>query len=755
MQQNLIKIFSFIKKHEVCIALLLFASLAGVFFYRTVLNGKLPVPSDTLVGLYYPYRDFYAQQYPNGIPFKNFLITDPIRQQIPWRKSVIDFIRQGKFPLWNAWSFSGTPLLANIQAGALYPLNILFLFFPFDIAWTTLIVSQPLLAGFFLYCFLRNKKLEVLASLFGATTFAYSGFSIAWLTWGTMLSTLLWVPLTLLSIDKLIEKRSKEWQWGLICVLSIVFSFFAGHIQIFLYGMCIVLAYIVWNYRRITFRPIYIWILVLVGLITAPQWISMFRWLPQTMRVAEGASWQTEGFFIPLRHLAQFIAPDFFGNPATLNYWGTWNYGEMIGYVGVGGLIFAILGFGSGTIFWVFIIGVSLLFAVSSPISMLPFQLHIPIISVLQPTRLLSIVDFSLSVLAAYGFSKIMKGKHKKLIISAIVCIFSIVLILWASVVFHSLLHISADNALVAKHNLIVPTVLVFVFAIFLGPFALFTSKTNRKYFVLFGISLIILSVVDLFRFGWKFTPFTDRTYFFSETKTLSFLENQEKPFRVMATDDRILPPNENEFYGIESVNGYDPLQSSRYEEFMAAFERGKPDIQPPFGFDRILAPKNVNSPLLPLMNVRYILSFDALRSDTFQPVNKEGQTITYRFSNALPRVYFVQSLIYADTKQRVINALFDHDVLEGLAAVVEKHVNLLPFPLSFGEEATIRSYKPDKLEIDATVNMARFLVVSNIFDSGWKVTIDNRPALIYRTNYIFMGILVPTGRHIITLYYQ
>ena len=32
-----------------------------IFFWQFLIKGLLPVPSDTIVGLYHPYRDFYAK----------------------------------------------------------------------------------------------------------------------------------------------------------------------------------------------------------------------------------------------------------------------------------------------------------------------------------------------------------------------------------------------------------------------------------------------------------------------------------------------------------------------------------------------------------------------------------------------------------------------------------------------------------------------------------------------------------------------
>src|SRR3989344_4706092 len=87
--------------------------LSLCFSWKFFFQGLLPIPADTLVGLYHPFRDYYSQSYPNGIPFKNFLITDPIRQQYPWRELAMQDIKSGGVPSWNPYSFSGTPLAAN------------------------------------------------------------------------------------------------------------------------------------------------------------------------------------------------------------------------------------------------------------------------------------------------------------------------------------------------------------------------------------------------------------------------------------------------------------------------------------------------------------------------------------------------------------------------------------------------------------------------------------------------------------------
>src|SRR5438552_395410 len=106
---------------------LIIISVSFVFFWQFLLKGLLPIPSDTIVGLYYPFRDPYFSTNPNGLPYKNSLITDPVRQQYPWRNLSVESIKNGQIPNWNPYNFAGVPLLANFQSAAFYPLNLVFL----------------------------------------------------------------------------------------------------------------------------------------------------------------------------------------------------------------------------------------------------------------------------------------------------------------------------------------------------------------------------------------------------------------------------------------------------------------------------------------------------------------------------------------------------------------------------------------------------------------------------------------------------
>ena len=710
-------------------------ALCAIFFYPTLILGKLPVPTDTLVGLYHPWRDVYSATNPRGVPYKNFLITDPIRQQIPWRKLVVDSLKQGHVPLWNSYSFSGTPLAANIQAAAWYPMNIIFLFLPFYIGWTILIIIQPCLAALFLYFYLRNKNILPAVSAFAGVVWAFCGFNVAWLTWGTIVQTSLWLPLILLAADKINESKN-HFGWTIILSLAATFAFFAGHVQVALYIFLFAAVYALRRFSK--------WFLLSVGIaiiLSSIQWLPMAGFISHSSRITDSAAWLKDGWFLPWQNLAQFIAPDFFGNPATLNYWGVWNYGEFIGYIGILPLLFALYAVLTRrdrlTRFFAIAGGIVFLFLLPTPLARLPYQFHLPVLSSLQPTRLMILVDFCLAVLAALGLDAYVRKPDKKIIL--VLGFLVLVLLTLLGYAFRAHLEVS-------KHNLILPGILLAVSVSIL--------LLKRWKFIMIA-AVVGFTIVDLFRFGWKFTPFTPREYFFPTTQAISFLQGQQKPFRVMSLDNRILPPNVGAYFGIESIEGYDPLYDARYEEFIAALNRQKPDITPPFGFNRIITVSSINSPLLPLLNVTYILSLTDIKDSRLELSYQEGLTKIYWYKRALPRIYPVESIVRADSKQKTMDILYSKSFDAVRQAVVEDELSVPKATLEPGDHIDIITESGSEIRAVSSLMNNHFVVVSNMFDSGWKAYIDSERTPIYRTNYIFQGIHVPKGNHAIVLKFE
>lgn len=720
-----------------------------IIFHPFIFFGKLPIPADTIVGLYHPWRDFYSQDYPNGIPFKNFQITDSVRQQYPWRFQVAQQVKQFELPKWNPYSFSGTPLLANFQTATFYPPNILYLIFnDFSGIWGVQVILQTVLGGIFIYLYLCSLKLRKEAAVLGTLTWIGSGFFVAWLEWNTVVHVAIYLPLILLSIDKLLAKNNnltKNLFWKGIFVFSLISSFFAGYLQPFFYIALLSFIYLLTrilqtkSYKKtLTFLVLYL----LFAIIILPQLLPTLDFINLSAREIDQANWLKPDWFLPWQNLVQIIAPDFFGNPATLNYFGIWNYQEFVEYVPIAATIFAFFALivrrDKKTLFWGGILIFSLLFALPTPLAKIPFELKIPFLSTAQPSRIIMISDFALAVLAAFGLDYFMRIKDRRTYLPILIA--TVILLALVSLLFF------ARNAqlLVSIRNLYLPLALTLTSLILL--IAGKIRPTANQFIVLL---ILILTIFDIYRFTSKFEPFTDKKFLYPKTKIISFLQKKatNQFFRVLALDDRILPPNFNVMYKLQTASGYDPLYLKRFGEFVVAMERGKPDTTPPWGFNRIITPKNYRSNLFELLNVRYLLTFDSISLPEYKLVLKEGKTNLYEKTNPNHRVYFVSKTINVSIKDQALKQMFTPGFSTKDMAVVED-TNYLGIHNYWAGSARIMTYSPNSIEIETYTEGPGFLVLLDAFYPSWKATIDSVPTEIYITNYAFRGIKVPQGKH-------
>jgi len=724
---------------------IIFLVLVVLVFFRAIFSfTKVPIPTDTLVNLFNPYRDYYSSSYPRGVPYKNPLIGDPVLQQIPSRQLSIDLIKNSELPLWNPYQMAGYPLLGNIQSAPFYPLNIIFFLLPFLPAWTIFIMLEQILGGIFMFLYLRNRKLSQEAGVFGGLAFSFSGFFIAWLEWGTIAHTALWIPLGLFAIDKILKDRKKYWYF--LFAFSTICSFLAGHLQTFIYVFSIFVIYFLsmwWEGRDKKIAGYTILTLLVTGVITSPIWYSQLTLILLSARNVD-LTWQKLGWFIPLAQLVQFFAPDFFGNPATGNYWGVFNYGEFIGYVGMAPLILAILAFFSTkrkeVILWGSVIIISLLFATQNPIAAFPYSFSIPFFSSTQPTRLLVLVDVALAILAAIGLETIINSKKK--LLPHIAVVIGVIFVIFYGFTLLSAKNFSAVDFAVSKRNIIVPSILF----VLTSGILLLTQIVPASWKRIFIVFVIGLTALDLLFFAGKYTPFASTEYYYPTTKSLAYLTSQPGHYRIMTTTRQILSPNIATMYHLQSVDGYDPLYLMRFGEMMAASERGKADISTPFGFNRIVVSNKMNSPIIDLLGVKYVLSLTERSDPKLVKVFEEGETKIYENKNVFPRSFFVSEVVKANTPQQAISLMFDPKTDLHKTAVVEDS-DTFSQSYSIGS-VSINKYSPNTVSISTENPKEGFLILTDTFYPSWEAFIDSKPVTIYRTDYNFRGVVVPAGTH-------
>jgi len=753
-------------KGKFFLPIVFFFFLTFFLLWDVFIKGNVPVPADILVGHYYPWKDYVWEGKVAGFPIGNFHLYDIITQVYPWRWFSGEMLKRGEFPLWNPYNLLGAPHLANLPTASLYPLNAIFLILPFLPSWVFYLFIQTILSGTFMYFFLKNLKLKTIASLFGGVAFSFSSFMMMRYEFGIANHTLLWVPLALLAVDKMVKNFSLKWWFVGIGALTLMFL--GGYIQAMIYGYAVVLAYVVfrrWRKRK----NWYFW----VGFLVFPLLLASFQLVPFGEQVLQSSRIGGYGAFekgvgkyiLPWHRLVGILAPDFFGNPATGNFWEKISYTEFALYVGIVPLIFAIYAIfrvkTKNVRFWFLILLIAFALILDTPLAKVPYLLNIPGYSALIPIRLVLVIDLAIPILAAFGLSKYQRATRQILRKETYILLFinaSLLAILFLIWIFLFQAHRFlpeidlVDKLAISKRNLILPTFYALSAGIALSLLLIRRFKKLVGFILLF---LLLLTSFDLLRQARKFNPFVPKSVVFPRTKSLGFLQDKEITPRIMITHPELIPANTNILYKLSMLDGYSSVHTKRTGELMMVLN--SQDVEA-----RTLRPKrdmffpNKDSLAINLLSPEYVFTLDEeLKDARFELVIKEGRTRIYKNLLAYPRVYLTKEVEFAVDPKQILQAVLNFSKKGKLRAVLEEKINLSSKHLDSTSKAELMEYSPNKVLIRTSSNTDSFLVFNDSYDKGWRAFIDNKETRIYRTNYALRGLIIPEGEHEVYFVYR
>jgi len=153
----------------------------------------------------------------------------------------------GRLPLWNPYTYSGHPFLADTQAAVFYPLSniligisLIFRTFASE-AGVRLYFLQleaalhVALAGFFVYLLVLDLTGRRLAAFLAGCTFAFSGYLTGYPPLQlAVLRTAIWLPLILWLLLRAFH-APMQWRWWIGAGVAYAIAFLAGHPQTFLH----------------------------------------------------------------------------------------------------------------------------------------------------------------------------------------------------------------------------------------------------------------------------------------------------------------------------------------------------------------------------------------------------------------------------------------------------------------------------------------------------------------------------------------
>jgi hypothetical protein len=136
-----------------------------------------------------------------------------------------------------------------------------------------------------------------------------------------------------------------------------------------------------------------------------------------------------------------------------------------------------------------------------------------------------------------------------------------------------------------------------------------------------------------------------------------------------------------------------------------------------------------------------------------------------YRYDQVLPRAAIYHRAEMVENEDAALRKLADPslDIFQSVVlnastlnalqrAGIAEINRQTPEPV---QAASIASYKSQDVQIEASLDRSGILVLNDTDYPGWAVTVDGRPAEAINANYMFRGVLLSSGKHVVRFIYQ
>ncbi|HCU37266.1 MAG TPA: hypothetical protein DGT21_18050 [Armatimonadetes bacterium] len=732
-------------------ALCAIAAVALLILWPVTLGDRVLIPADLLLRM----EPWHAYAREHGFERVQNPILDPIQQHYAWRKFAGEQLRKDEVPLWNPYMSAGTPFIANNQSAAFYPETWLFALLPVERAFGFAALLYTLLAGGFMYWYLRVLGCRPQAAVLGALPFMLSGFAVGWMAFLTLRSVPAWLPLMLVGHEKTV--RGARGPWWLLSAFAVGMQFLAGHLHISLFILMIFAAYVLFRAawppqpeRRWTGVAAGIGSLLVGTLIGAVQILPVVELVGAASRDPHPYSYIV-GFALKPASALTGLMPDIFGNPVDYNYWGEYAitpgraYLENVFYAGVATLVLVALALclRRERLIWfwavVGLLGIGL--AWGTGLFWLLYQLFPPVRTLPGINRAVIILDVALAVLAGLGMEGLLKavdagegGRVKRLMGYAVAALAAVGLVGGLATWFFTG---GLEQTLpgIGSYTMAQIGLFMLLLALTAGFIALTISRPHIG-----AALLLVVLAADLGRFAYRFIPSPPAEYLSIRTRAIPAMQAPGGTSRMMSLPGEQkwisrMPPNLPMAYGLECVEASDSLLVRRYEDMLQAARDESGQLRPEL-------------PLWDALNVRYCLTPREL-DGRWQSAGS-FETNLYESTSALPRFHspphIRSATSYAEAMRYVTSTEF---------RPAEELVMVGDLAPDQGEFAAgeIVEWAPNRLTVRATQSR-RWWMLGDSFYPGWHAFAGGEELPIMPADYALRGVYVPEASEQIDFIY-
>jgi Bacterial membrane protein YfhO len=704
------------------------------------------LPPSSLLLRVLPYLVLLAQVlvfYRHVLFHEGFVIPWDMRyDHFPIASFIAESLKRGELPLWDPYTYCGRPLFANIQAQLFYPPTFVAILASnltaahdllYALEWQ--LVLHVFLGGAFTYALLRRLGLSRPSALIGGTIYQLGGYFASQAQHLVGVNVAAWMPLTWLCVLALRDRFRARWAAAL--AFSLAMSVLAGlpAQMAITFSACLLLATLLIVFRLASWK--------LLGVVAACSAFALLlagiQFFPTTqltfLSVAQyRTDWLGSGGGLRLESLVSLVWPSYYG------------IFDLATFQGPGDLTFL----------YVYCSLVGLLLALAA---------------ILRPKTRLAAMFAILTVLSVFW----MLGD--------------------STVVGRMVFRLLPQQIQIGLH----PEFALAVFVLSMAVMAAFGAEQFLRRpplrYAALAVIFVDLTLVGSGRpmnaFPTANEPGVTRAHFDGFPEILeglrALVNRAMPPLRIDTAGDSLNWAMCAPLTEVPSANGNDPFALARLIQVRLAFCDGE-------RWGRWYEVSSLDSPVLDLMNVGYVLSREPLDEERLRQANFRhaaelpGRQV-YENTEVLPRFFLVSRVRRAATMEEAARILHAADFQPRLEAVVESDAesaerlalqNLaseipasknpaleetgqgMPagdpenVPDTAGNESpgevSVVEYSARKVVLETDWPAAAFLATSESNYPGWRASIDGQEQPLYYTNVAFRGLPVPPGRHTIEM---
>jgi hypothetical protein len=791
------------------------AAIAAVFVLLLTYGpglraGRVIVPADMLEA----FPPWTATATTPNAP-ANGLLGDQIQQMYPWRVFAHEEFAAGRFPLWNPYAGGGVPLFANGQSALLFPLNLAVLWLDPAVAATIVQLAKPPLAAMGAALFLRALGVGTAASAFGGLAWAFSGPMVVWLGWPHT-NALLMIGYVFWTATRWLQQRTPGW-W-VASALALGVQLLGGHPETTAHTVVAAGIFVgVWSATHAgqrllatasppqegegTDRPASrlrerrrsntAWRPILVGLVWGPAgWLAAVgvgaalagaQVVPTLAAIADSVTAAERGarslawILLERETLLTWLVPNYFGTPLVKSFGPIefLNYNETVGYAGAGTIALALVSAvawrrpGWLPVFVFTLVAAGLAYG----IPLITELRRLPGLGHAANTRFVFILAFGIACLGALGLDACLRsprpwGRWLAVALAAVGGLVALAFALMPERVLSSPAEAAPipplEAALWRQEVLGRSAALAALWVGALGALALWPTRAAAACLCVGAL------IVDLAVFSAGYNPTLSPEILTRVPDSVRFIQGQGQrergpdhapEMRVAGIGEALLP-NAGMIHKLVDLRVYEPVAHRRLLDF---FERVDPALKDDIRSRFYLFIWHPDVDLLGLASVRWlvvphgdprVITEERLVGAGLLRQFADAAVTVWENPSARGRAYLADAIVEVADEREALARLSEVARATNRAAVVERSpgVGALRVARNPGD-VRIASW-PGGARLAVSAPDGGLLVVNDTFYPGWVATVDGLPTSILWTNYLFMGVPLEPGDHVVLLSY-